>query len=155
MLHKKSGFTLVELLVAAVIIGVLVVFASQSFRHSSSDIRVQNALAKAKVVAMAARMFKEDHANASFTSDPLQNPLYENIGSEACDTTGTVTLQTLISCGYLEDLGYVDKDFAYNFDTCAGGLCVCISKGEKSRVIATTSDARYCTDGETVEGAGF
>ncbi len=158
-LKNKRGFTLLELLVAAVIIGALAVFATQSFRQSSSDVRVQNALAKAKVVAMAARIFKDDYSNASFTSNNLSNP--EDFRTDAvkgrCNATGTVTLQTLVNCGYLEHRQYLDNDFVYNFDTsCSAGVCVCMRKADTgSRVIATSSDAEYCTDGETTEGAGF
>lgn len=160
-LKNKRGFTLLELLVAAVIIGALAVFATQSFRQSSSDVRVQNALAKAKVVAMAARIFKDDYSipSTSFTSNNLSNP--QNFRTDAvkggCNATGTVTLQTLVNCGYLEHRQYLDNDFEYNFNTsCSAGVCVCMRKANTgSRVIATSSDAEYCTDGETTEGAGF
>ena len=151
ILKNQHGFTLLELLVAAVIIGALAVFATQSFRQSSSDIRIQNAKAKAKVVAMAARIFKDDYISASFTSNGLNNP--QDFRTDAvegkCNATGTVTLQTLVNCGYLEQREYLDKDFAYYFGTCGGDVCVCMKKADTgSRVIAEDTD-EYCTDGET------
>lgn len=156
MLKNQHGFTLLELLVAAVIIGALAVFATQSFRSSASDIRIQNAKAKAKVVAMAARIFNDDYKNASFTSANLANPedlREETDGTEKCSPSGSVTLQTLVNCGYLEQREYLDKDFVYNFNTstpCSpDNVCVCMHKADRgSRVIAETTD-EYCTDGES------
>ena len=159
ILKNQHGFTLLELLVAAVIIGVLAVFATQSFRQSSSDIRVQNALAKAKVVAMAARIFKDDHRNASFTQENLvstQDFRSDPNHNGACNPSQAVTLQTLVNCGYLEQREYLDKDFVYNFEACGSDICVCMKKAPKgSRVIAYSTDSRYCTNGETFFGEGF
>ncbi len=161
MLKNKHGFTLLELLVAAVIIGALAVFATQSFRQSSSDIRVQNAKAKAKVIAMAARIFKDDYKNLppTFTSENLSNPEdFRNSDDDAekgCFPSSAVTLQTLVNCGYLEHREYLDKDFVYNFGICNSEVCVCMHKAEKgSRVIAQTTD-EYCTDGETASKEDF
>ena len=144
MLHTKQGFTLLELLIAAAIIGVLAVFATQSFRQTSSDIRAQNARANAKVIAMAVRMYELDHGDASVTSEfsmPANPPSRGKEVTGECDETGTVDLSTLINCGYLEYRDYLGKDFSFTYNDGE----VCITPKENSRI--TNDPGTYCTDG--------
>lgn len=50
---NKNGFTLLELLIAAALIGVLAMFATQAYRASASDIRIENAKAYARLLFAA------------------------------------------------------------------------------------------------------
>lgn len=142
MFQNVQGFTLLELLIAAAIIGVLAIFATQSFRQTGSDIRIQNAKTGAQAIAMAARMFNEDHKTATFSTTALLNP---SAVSGACNIT-SVTLQTLVDCGYLERRKYLESDFVYRFQS-ASVPNVCISQADTSRAI--TLSGEHCTNGET------
>lgn len=148
MFKRKGGFTLLELLIAAVIIGALSVFASITFRRSASDIRVQDAKTRAQAVAMAAQLFKSDYPGVTF--DTVNNMTSESITETTCTPTmGAVTLETLISCGYLENRRYVDPNFYFYFQ--ADGS-VCIKRNASGSKIMAADTDEYCTDGDSGSG---
>ena len=143
MLTRKNGFTLLELLIAAVIVGSLAVFASITFRRSASDIRVQDAKVRAQVIAMAARMFKENYPGITF--DTTHNMTTEQITETSCNPTiGTVTLETLVSCGYLENRRYVDPNFEFKFYVDENSkVYVCIKRNANGSKVEASNDAEY------------
>ena len=156
MLDKRKGFTLMELLIAAAIIGALAVFATQTFRRSASDIRVQDAKSRAKVIAMAARRMSLDHSGVSFEVNvPLsdKNLTPRNTQGTAGNTCSliNVNLQTLVDCGYLEYRKYLDPNFEFKFNS-AGQVCVKINP-EGSKVFGSAGD-EFCTNGDTDMGTG-
>ena len=57
---NKRGFTLLELLIAATILGLLAVFATMSFRYSASDNRIAAAKIKTAQLAAAVQSFRLD-----------------------------------------------------------------------------------------------
>lgn len=149
MFQNKRGFTLLELLIAAAIIGALAVFATQSFRATSSDIRIQNAKAKMKVFAMAATNFYEEHPNFTLDDENLTNP--EAVGG--CDLSAADAVlgpSLLINCGYLEFRNYFDNDFTYYFlhQEENDPLRVCMQKAQTGSRVIAAANAVYCTDGD-------
>ncbi len=157
---KKKGFTLLELLIAAAIIAVLAMFATRAFRQSASDIRLQDAQARAKVIAMSAHRMKVEYPGVKFsTADDAIGQVSAPNGSYCYPTAAAVTIQTLVDCGYLDYRQYAaevyeeteDEDtYASNFtmffpDEDSYKVCV---KGNTSKIL----DKRcYCTDGESVD----
>lgn len=152
-MYKQNGFTLIELLIAATIIGVLVIFATQSFRKTSSQIRVEDAKARAQVVAMAVRRFKIDYPSASVGENP--DPLGYVTGPSGTCNHSTITLQNLVNCNYLDYRQYatelyVDgKHRSYFVMTFSGSdpVQVCVKRQDNQGKILDTDT--YCTDGET------
>ncbi len=151
MFLKRKGFTLIELIIAAAIVGALAVFATQTFRHSASDIRVQDAKSRAKVIAMAARRMKYDNPTVTFeTSAALSDEILTARNTAATETCSliSVDLQTLIDCGYLEYRKYLDPNFQFKFSDNDGTICVKINPGG-SKVIGGADDT-FCTNGDLV-----
>lgn len=152
-MKRKNGFTLMELLIAAAILGVLALFATQAFRKSSSDIRVEDAKVRAKAIAMAARRFKLDHPNPTFSLDAMGSLTRPD--STACLPDSAVTLQMLVDCGYLDYRQYaVEREgedaeqpfvsyFNFKFDS-SGNVCI----RKASEKIAMGDNEVLCTDGE-------
>lgn len=152
-MKKKDGFTLMELLIAAAILSALLVFATQSFRQSASDIRVEDAKVRAGAIAAAAQRLKIDYPNATFL-------LNENMGfvsgpretdTVGCDVTN-VDLDRLVQCGYLNYRQYaVDRvngnvisHFEFKFVDNNGKVCI---SGASGRIL---TDSTICTtDGVT------
>ncbi len=157
-MKHKNGFTLLELLIAAAIIGVLAIFAIQSFQAAAADTRVENAKARAKIVAAAARRFMLDHPTASNNVD------YEDVGNSVVNRPSTcalnsISVQNLVNCGYLDYR-------QYNAETREGGnykrnfnmffesrnvdeqeiITVCVQGA--TRKITNHDNNKYCTDGD-------
>lgn len=105
-MYNKNGFTLLELLIAAALIGVLAMFATQAFRASASGVRWEDAKARAQALAIAARRYYIEYPNSpSFptgASNYLKGFLVPDRTGAACNTTGAVTVQNLVDCGFLE-----------------------------------------------------
>lgn len=99
-MKNKNGFTMLELLIAAAIIGTLALFATQSFRKTAANVRVEEAKARAQMVSAASYRFVLDHPNATLGEDPFSAAV-RPARRESCSPT-TFTLQNLIDCGYLE-----------------------------------------------------
>lgn len=89
--HNK-GFTLLELLIAATIIGILAVFATVAFRNSAGETRVQGAKAKLNALGIAVQRFQLD--------------------PRACPD-GYLSINSLVSCGYLEENNFNDTYFSF------------------------------------------
>ncbi len=161
-MSSQKGFTLMELLIAAVIIGTLALFAMQSFRGTSADIRIQDAQNRARIVAVAARQFLMDYRAAAdnVPEDNPGNPMGEVGAPQAGDcSTAVLSLQNLVNCGYLEFRQYAAEirdengDPLSNFvmyfrNTHDGTVCI---RGDNAKI---TDGNTYCTNGETVSLQG-
>ena len=158
-MHKRNGFTLIELLIAATIIGVLVVFATQAFRNTSSQIRVEDAKARAKVVAMAVRRFKIDNPSAS-VGDETQTLGVVNAPKTNLCNHSTITLQNLVNCGYLDYRQYAAEMrlangagdtyksyFVMTLEEEGNSIKVCVTRHDDATKIV--DNTKYCTDGES------
>ena len=164
-MNRNAGFTLLELLMAAAIIGVLIFFATQTFRRTSSDVRVQNAKTRARAVAAAAHRFKQDYPTATFLKEGdeknfgfVSAPRPVNCGLSA----GGISLQTLIDCGYLDYRQYAAEfrsqgedgvpifydNFRFWFNDDNGQVCLTRANDEEGGKI--TDANTYCTDGERI-----
>jgi len=158
-MRNQLGFTLLELLIAAAIISVLAMFATRAFRQANSDIRIQDAQARAKIVAMAAHRMKVEYPGVKFSTDEMG--VVSSPNPRHCSPSATVNLQVLIDCGYLEYRQYAveardeeetDESKAYqtNFNMFfedEESYTVCV-KGKTSKI---TDERCFCTDGETLD----
>lgn len=142
MTNNKKGFTLLELLIAATIIGILAMFATVSYKSSQADVRVAGAKARAEMLAGAVQRWNLDH--------PAIWGLMKNSSSGACSYVGgqgeTTGVQNLIRCGYVENGGWEDGYFWFYVCKGKSGNCsqspidspqVCMTGTEKLR------DSRY------------
>ena len=151
-MKHKNGFTLMELLIAAAIIGTLAIFATQSFRRTSADVRFQDASARAKAVAVAARRFLLDNTGVTSTSVDTVGVITAR-DADACNNQFTV--QNLVNCGYLEFRQYsMDVregntwrgNFEMTMELRNAEPRVCIS-GASEKVQSYYGENAYCTNG--------
>lgn len=101
-MRNHSGFTLLELLVAATIIGILAVFATVSYKNSAGEARIAAAKTRAEVLAGAVQRYNFEYRNA-----PLS-------GVMASDSK-------LVTKGFVEKGGWNDGDFV--FTICGSSSC--------------------------------
>lgn len=151
---NNKGFTLLELLIAAALIGVLALFATQAFRSSASDIRVADAKARALLLVNAAERYYFEYPTAQpFSNSTL--PVFSNPDhvNNVCNWKNSNSPQNLINCGFLEyrQLAYENKNAQGQVSgsvnmwfQAAGpnGVTVCF-KG----IGRVTDASTYCTSG--------
>ena len=111
-MHNNKGFTLLELLIAATIVGLLAVFATVAFKESAADNRINASKIKTDQLAAGMQRFRLDHPLTIISGQ--DNHLMGNL------TDHTVTCQpragfakTLITCDYVDNGGWTDKYVAF------------------------------------------
>lgn len=113
-MKNRKGFTLVELLIAATILGCLVVFATVAYRQSVAETRWTQAKGKVDLLGAAVnRAIMDYYPNLTFTSYEMR--AYDQNGN--CPfNRGVFQLSPvdLVYCGYLENLTWSDQYFHYH-----------------------------------------
>ena len=146
---KNKGFTLVELLVAATIIGILAVFATNSYRNSVAETRWAQAKANLEQLAAAVQRARLDYPSLRFS-----NTAMSTTSSTVCGLypgiSATVSPLMLINCGYLEGSDWNSGYFQYyvcdNRTTapCKSSAIACVGVNSTAKVPAKFKNYIYC-----------
>lgn len=120
-MKNNNGFTLLELLVAATIIGVLAVFATVSYKNSAADARMAEAKARANALAGAIQRFK------------IEYPAL------------TLSKSNLYSKGFGENYTWDDTDYV-SYSICAGNEPVNAAMGNCAGT--PVANPRACVKGK-------
>lgn len=120
-MNTKKGFTLLELLIAATILGLLAVVATVSFRNGAVDARIAAARIKADQLAAAVQRFRINN------TDPISGRMADLPGSGpyACSLGGgqAHSAVALIACGYVDNGGWSDE--YVNYYVCDSNISAC------------------------------
>lgn len=117
---NRAGFTLLELLIAAAIIGILALFATVSYRNSTAQTRVAQARAVTQSLAMGNYRAHIDYPNISFDSNPIRDVVQGTTGTSFVDGTSVCArgfasnpssaqpwqASCLVANGYVDALGF-------------------------------------------------
>ncbi len=95
-MRETSGFTLVELIVVVMIVGVLAAFAVPQYVRTVENSKLDDALAIVQMVGTTNRMYALEHSN-TYLSGKLTG---SSCNTGTCPTTGT-TACDLVRCQYL------------------------------------------------------
>lgn len=136
-MHNKKGFTLLEILVAGTIVGIMAVFATISYKNSVADARMEAAKSRVEVLAGAVQRFRIEYPNPEFDSS---NAKMSDVISTTC-AENELPLG-LISCGFLGNGGWSDGYVEF---------FVCNEKKEGSCASSPIEKPLACMTGRDVE----
>ena len=149
--HSVGGFTLLELLIAATIIGILSVFATVSYRNSVAESRIAEGRAKVRSLALANYRAHIDYPGISFGSDNISDDV-SVVGasgdickrSVASNPSAQWPSSCLVANGYVGQLG-CSGYFKY---TVEGSSVACMT-GNNSKLGSKYNGKKiYCYDAE-------
>lgn len=115
---NRAGFTLLELLIAAAIIGILALFATVSYRNSTAQTRVAQARAVTQSLAMGNYRAHIDYPSILFDENPISDVVQGTTGTSSVDGTEVCArgfasspsskwpASCLVANGYVDALGF-------------------------------------------------
>jgi prepilin-type N-terminal cleavage/methylation domain-containing protein len=121
---SNKGFTLVEIVIVLIIVGVLAAFATPVFVNSIEQTKAQTAQGNLLAIAAAEEKYNEDYASYCTQTKPASVP---NCATNAADINTNLHLS----------VGVGSDSFTYNCTT-AGASYTCTSKdGVKVKLVLT------------------
>ncbi|MBR3603347.1 MAG: prepilin-type N-terminal cleavage/methylation domain-containing protein [Elusimicrobiaceae bacterium] len=127
-MKNQKGFTLLELLVASTILGILVVFATTSYRNSVAENRWAQARAMTNQLAGSLQRVKMDYPSVSFKEEIMQNVDYDGkcpFDMQESSFPEVFQAGDLTTCGYMESGAWTNTSFEYMIcgTTPTGEIC--------------------------------
>ncbi|MEK7388958.1 MAG: type II secretion system protein [Elusimicrobiota bacterium] len=117
MKKDRGGYTLVELLIVIMIIGILSAYGVPQYLRSVETSKADDAVALVNMLGTTNRMFALDH-NSTFAVGQFPN---SSCGAGVCPQTPPYGACALVYCRYLADMDFSVK--SYDGWVCGGGAC--------------------------------
>ena len=139
---NQAGFTLLELLIAAAIIGILALLATVGYRNSIAQSRVAQARGVVQSLAMGNYRAHIDYPSIQFDDKPISDQVNATINTTfattlaggcargfASNPKGTWSASCLVANGYVDKMGF---NGYFNF-TLSGKSSACL-EGANSKL---------------------
>lgn len=144
-MKNRKGFTLVELLIAATILGCLVVFATVAYRQSVAETRWTQAKGKLELLGAAVNRAIMDYPNVRF-DDYTMGASAENGNCSFNFGDFQISPVELMYCGYLENLTWADQYFHYHVCYNQSSTCCDKAPGDPVACACVNTNARLPGD---------
>ena len=166
---NRAGFTLLELLIAAAIIGILALFATVSYRNSTAQTRVAQARAVTQSLAMGNYRAHIDYPNISFNSNRIDDRVQGTTGTSSVDGTEVCArgfasrpssqwpASCLVANGYVDALGfngYFEFTLSGDESACFEGVNSKLGKYQGSKACYNAANDSWSEISSTWSGTG-
>lgn len=143
--NSRRGFTLVELLVVVLIIGVLAAIALPQYNRTVETARADDAAAMVKLIGNTNRMYRLNNNNTL-----AAGTLNDGCNTANCDALGPAAACRLVACNYLAAESWSRKpyDFQLGPGACGAGMVACARR-------CTAGAGRPCTNTAPYNGWGY
>lgn len=166
--RRQAGFTLIELVVVILIIGILTAFGVPQYLKSVESTKADDAVAMARMVATTNRMFYLDHSS-TYASGQLTTTGTGCNAGDTCPTAGPYGACALVACRYLSGQDWDRKPYmVYALDgasastTCgqpSGNYVACVMRKNSTNcpgcLGSPTSLSPYSTWGYAIDANGL
>ncbi|HNW45736.1 MAG TPA: prepilin-type N-terminal cleavage/methylation domain-containing protein [Elusimicrobiales bacterium] len=152
MNSKRNGFTLVELLVVVIILGILATISVPQYLKTVEVSKASDAAAMVATIGNANRMYNMDRPGA-----PVNGQILTSCNTASCTVGATTSACQLVACKYLapSPWGTATTGLPYNYYVCngaTGGAC-CVA-GSVACAKRKDGHGDYTTWGYTIDSSG-
>lgn len=151
-MKRKDGFTLIEMLVVVLIIGILAAVAVPSYMKSVETTKADDAVALVNMIGTTNRMFALDHSG-NYIVGTFPTTANTGCGSSACLPTTYTSACNLVWCKYLADQNFGSKPYTFFACNPGGGACG-TSGGSAATAGARRNSGSYSGWGYAQNGSG-
>lgn len=120
--RRRNGFTLIEMLVVVLIIGILASVAVPSYMKSVETTKADDAVALTNMIGTTNKMFALDHSN-NYIVGTFPTTANTGCGAGACAPTTYTSACNLVWCKYLADQNFGSKPYTFYACSPSGGAC--------------------------------
>lgn len=126
MKRSRNGFTLVELIVVVIILGVLASMGIPYYYKTIETSRATDSVALGHLLGNAYRMFQVDNPGVSLSGQITNSPCNDGGACSLADASGC----RLLRCGYVAQQDW--NNSSYNFyvgpGSCGAGQVACVRR---------------------------
>ncbi|MEK7720801.1 MAG: prepilin-type N-terminal cleavage/methylation domain-containing protein [Elusimicrobiota bacterium] len=122
MKSNKKGFTLVELVVVVIIVGILASIGMPYYYKTVETAKATDAVAIGHMMGSAYRMFKIDYPAVDLSGE------IKNTCNVACTAVSSTSGCRLVACNYMAKHDWTNSSYSYLVGSSCGTNAACVRR---------------------------